>query len=209
MSIIQVEAYGIEEAMKALNSTPKKLERAQSRAINRTLQYAQKQLLKAVSKESGISQKALKEYKRVKMRKSTFKNWMNGEFWMGLNPMPGTAASGRASQQDWGVKKGPHPFEGAFYRKVYGSQPKIYFRAHSKRARNNVRYAPGKSNRRDHWNYRSDEFFSGGNRGRFPLHQAGISIEPFGRKAFDAQRGEIRSTFQKRLMHEINWELSK
>lgn len=198
---IQVNAYGIDQAITSLKGTPKKLERAQSRAINRTLQSVQTQLLRAVSKETGISQRWLKQYQRVKMRKSTFKSWLNGEFWMGLDPMPAETAKGAARQEDWGVKKGNYLFEGAFYRAVYGSQPKIWFRKGSRGDRKNPRYHRRRSSKNSAWQRQ--------NSGRFPVARAGIAIDKPASLAFQSQRGEIRNGFQKRLLHEINWELSK
>lgn len=194
-------ANGIDRVIKGIGKIDKQVEKAKRRAINRTMKTAQTKVLREVSKESGIAQKYLREYNRVKTRTSLFNSYLMGEFWMGTNPMPAHTAKGNARQEDWGVKKGQYLFDGAFYRSVYGAQKKIWFRKNSRGARQNVGYHSKRRSKQTAWQRQ--------NSGRFPVVLAGIAIDEHAKTAFKRIGPELMSTFQKRVLHEIKYELSK
>lgn len=198
---IQVMANGIDKAAREVAHLDKKILQAKKRGLNKTVKAMQTLVRREVAAQTGIAQKHLKQYNRIKARTSQFNNYAMGEFWMGTNPMPSHTAKGRAKQEDWGVKQGDYLFEGAFYRAVFGSQPKIWFRKKSRAARLNVAYNKKRRSRQSAWQRQ--------NNGRFPVVLAGIAIADQANKAFKKSTPEVMSQFEKRVMHEIKRELKK
>lgn len=198
---IQAMANGIDRAIQEVARIDQKVERAKSRGIKRTLNSLQTLVRREVSKETGIAQKHLKDYQRLKVRSSIFQSYVMGDFWMGTNPMPAHTAKGRAIQEDWGVKQGAYLFDGAFYRAVFGAQKKIWFRKNSRGAQRNVGYHRKRRSYQSAWQRQ--------NSSRFPVVLAGIDIDQPARVAFKRATPEVMSTFQDRVLREIKYELSK
>ena len=191
---------GLEQSILTLSETPKNLSRAQARAIKKTLKSVESEISGKVAKQVGITKKSLKAYKRVHTRNKRDMVNPGGSFFMGLDPLPASALKGSPVSEDWGVKKGAYLFEGAFYRKVFGAQPKIWVRRGSRGDRKNSVYLKRSSVKK--WNSSKGD-------GRYPVAQAAINIDQHGYQAFDQMRGSIKSLFKKRFAQEANYELLK
>lgn len=193
---------GLDKAILNVKRLPKSIEKAQKRALKRSMSSFETSMRRDVSRRTGIAQMHLKRYQRIKTDYRYFRDYVYAKFWLGTNPMPADAAKGSA-RDDWlGVTKGGYFHRGAFYADVYGGGRKIWFRKNSKFAAQNVFYHRKRSRSKT-------SVFSQENSGRFPVVLAGINIAPQAEQAFKWQRQKIESTLRKRLVHELNYEVSK
>jgi len=174
-------------------------ERAVSRAVKRAhrklVRWLHRQVLRQLSRETGATQKTLKAYRRVSLKL----DGLQGELWFGLNPLP-LHETGRVSwsPKRAGVRVRGRTYEGAFYRAVYGSQPKVWIRS----ARN-----PGYATYHPKRRYRP---FSGRvSSGRFPVELLGAPLDEVAdgiARELDsrlARRAERR--FRELLEQELNY----
>jgi hypothetical protein len=179
-----------------LDRTSRAVKTAIKRAVRKTLNALRTQILRQVSRDSGMTQKKLRQYQRVHI--SLRDN--DGLLWVGLNPVP-LHETGRVS---WSRKRGGarvrgKTYAGSFYRPVYGSQPKVWIRS----ARNRQEGHPGYHPKRRRYSAAP----GGLNRGRFPVELLGAPLEDSADK-LDARIEQFaRDRFRKHLAHELEYAL--
>ena len=124
---------------------------------------------------------------------------MRGKLWFGLNAIE-ASRTGRARQTRIGVSVAGRRYQGAFYKKVYGSQADIWIRTASKHFSAND-YPDSEQGRR-----RSGFVEENGN--RFPLAKAKVSLEQ-ARPHFDSWIKRADQRLLESLKQELNFELQK
>ncbi len=139
--------------------------------INRVIRYSlrdllrwlRRQVLQTFKSSTGIAQKRLKEFQRIKVT-------IGGEqanFWVGLNPLP-LHLAGRVSQTSSGVSVNGKSYRGAFFKSIYGSEPKVWVRSSANREFNHPTYRPPK---------RYSEFSGGASASRIPVEILGAELD--------------------------------
>lgn len=175
---------------------PKKTALALKRAVRKVSIWLQRQASSAISKQSGISQRNLKKYQRVKLSVGPFE----GQLWLGMNPMP-LHLAGRVSwsQRSKGARVRGETYTGAFHRAVYGAGRKVWVRT----ARNQTAgLTPYHEARR----YKP---LTGLNRGRFPVTLVGVPLKDNADVLSDELMRRLNERFEKVLAQEINYLLIK
>lgn len=177
---------------------PKAAAAAQRRAINKTLRWLVTHIGRAVSRKERIAVAA------VRQRLRAFPVTANGigKLWFGINPIEASRI-GRARQGQAGVSVAGRRYQGAFFKKVYGSKADIWIRTGSKHFR-----ASDYSN--------SDVSGGGGfrtgwvseNDNRFPLAKAKVSLEDV-RPLFDQWVRRADERLMEVLQQELNFEIQK
>ena len=145
------------------------------------MKYLERQISKAVSKETGLPQKAMKDRYKV----SLFADKFVATLWIGLNPVDASKA-GRASQSKIGVRVAGTLFEGAFHKRVFGEEPKIWRR---------VFRGKGSSKR-------------GRKDGRFPVERMTFEIEDPVEIIVQAIQSRAEARFETVLAQELNYEIN-
>lgn len=179
-----------------LDRTSRAVKTAIKRAIRKTLNALRTLILRQVSRDSGMTQKKLKQYQRVHI--SLRDN--DGLIWVGLNPVP-LHETGRVSwsRKRAGARVGGKTYAGTFYRPVYGSQPKVWIRS----ARNRQEGHPGYHPKRRRYSAAPGAL----NRGRFPVELLGAPLDDSEDK-LDARIEQFaRDRFRKNLAHELEYAL--
>jgi hypothetical protein len=126
MTTLNVSPVGFEELSATLAAKPEKLRLAKKRAITRTAKHLATQAKKALATTEGIKPAAVKNRAASKMLADT------GLVWVGLNPMMPVHLAGGIRQDASGVTAGSRTYRGAFFRRVYGSERKVWIRIKSR-----------------------------------------------------------------------------
>lgn len=180
-------------------AVPKAAAAAQRRAINKTLGWLRTHIAKAVSKQEGIALKAVRQRLRAYPVKGSA---ARGKLWFGINPLE-ASRTGRARQTQSGVSVGRRRYQGAFFKRVYGSNADIWIRTASKH------FSAG--------DYPASDVTSGGggssgwiaeNDSRFPLAKAKVQLDDV-RPLFEAWTRRADERLLEILKQEMNFELHK
>ncbi len=115
MLMITVERDQLAAAQQSLNATNAQVDRAGTRAINKTLNWVSGQGRRQIAKRHDVPLKSM----RPRVRISRAKNGKaRGIAWFGLDEMRAIFAD--AKQTETGVTARSHEFKGAFIANVYG-----------------------------------------------------------------------------------------
>jgi hypothetical protein len=177
---------------------PKAVLAAERRAINKTLRWLQGHIARSVGQQERIAVKA------VRQRLRAYKAGSNGQgkLWFGLNPIEASRA-GRPRQTRSGVSVAGRRYQGAFFRKVYGSEADIWIRTASKHFKpsdypdSEVSKVGGLSSG---WIAENDS--------RFPLAKAKISLEEV-RPHFESWTNKAHQRLLVVMEQELNFEIVK
>ena len=196
MLTIQPSAVHLQAFQDFAKLLPKAAAAAQRRAINKTLGWLRTHIARAVGKQERIAIAAVRQ--RLRAYPVTG-GTMRGKLWFGLNAIE-ASRTGRARQTRIGVSVAGRRYQGAFYKKVYGSQADIWIRTASKHFSAND-YPDSEQGRR-----RSGFVEENGN--RFPLAKAKVSLEQ-ARPHFDSWIKRADQRLLEILKQELNFELQK
>ncbi|MCK3846641.1 phage tail protein [Pseudomonas sp. W15Feb34] len=175
---------------------PKAAAAAQRRAINKTIRWLRTHIARAVGKQERIAIGAVRQ--RLRAYPVTGGD-MRGKLWFGINAIEASRV-GRARQTSAGVSVAGRRYQGAFYKKVYGSNADIWIRTSSKHF-NTTDYPDAAQG-----GIRSG--FVEENDNRFPLAKAKVSLEQV-RPHFDAWVKRADERLLEILTQELNFELQK
>lgn len=195
---LQANSRQVKEFDQFAGLLPKAVMAAERRAINKTLGWLQGRIARDVGQQERIAIRA------VRQRLRTYKVGSNGQgkLWFGLNPIEASRA-GRPRQTRAGVSVAGRRYQGAFYRKVYGSKADIWIRTASKHF--------------DQSNYPDSEVSKAGgassgwiseNDSRFPLAKAKISLEEV-RPHFESWTQKAHQRLLVVMEQELNFEMLK
>lgn len=191
---VQVSTEDLKAFSELAALLPKAAANAQRRAINKTLGWLRTHIARAVGKQERIAVGAVRQ--RLRSYPITG-GATRGKLWFGINPLEARRA-GRPRQTKAGVAVGSRRYQGAFFKKVYGSQADIWIRTASKHF--------------DRADYPDSEVtsqtgassgFVGENSDRFPLAKAKISLDSV-RSHFEAWSRRA----DERLLHILKQEMS-
>ena len=196
MLTIQPSAVHLQAFQDFAKLLPKAAAAAQRRAINKTLGWLRTHIARAVGKQERIAIAAVRQRLRAYPVSG---GTMRGKLWFGLNAIE-ASRTGRARQTRIGVSVAGRRYQGAFYKKVYGSQADIWIRTASKHFSAND-YPDSEQGRR-----RSGFVEENGN--RFPLAKAKVSLEQ-ARPHFDSWIKRADQRLLEILKQELNFELQK
>ena len=177
---------------------PKAAAAAQRRAINKTLRWLRTHIARAVSRKERIAVSAV----RQRLRAYPINGNGQGKLWFGINPME-SSRTGRARQGRSGVSVAGRSYQGAFFKKVYGSKADIWIRTGSKHFRasdypnSDVSGGAGPSSG---WVSEHDN--------RFPLAKAKVSLDDV-RPQFNEWVAKADQRLLVVLEQELNFELQK
>lgn len=174
---------------------PKAAGVAQRRAINKTLRWLRTYIARAVSSQERIAVGAV----RQRLRAYPINSNGQGKLWFGINPIE-SSRIGRARQNRSGVSVAGRRYQGAFFKKVYGSQADIWIRTGSKH------YDPSDYPETLQGKRRSG--FINENDNRFPLAKAKVSLDDV-RPIFDEWVKRADERLLVILEQELNFELQK
>lgn len=175
---------------------PKAAAAAQRRAINKTIRWLRTHIARAVGKQERIAIGAVRQ--RLRAYPVTGGD-MRGKLWFGINAIEASRV-GRARQTGAGVSVAGRRYQGAFYKKVYGSNADIWIRTSSKHFNTTDYPDAAQSGRRSGFVEENDN--------RFPLAKAKVSLEQV-RPHFDAWVKRADERLLEILTQELNFELQK
>jgi hypothetical protein len=117
VSVIRIETRGLRETLTALLATPKQVETAERRAVNKTARWASATAARRIAEANAIPLKAITRGRigkrgRVRVRLAR-RGGISASVWLGTLPVPG-AYAGRLTQTRRGARAGRHFFERAF-----------------------------------------------------------------------------------------------
>ncbi len=173
----------------------RRVERALKRALRKLSRWAWREMTRRYARETGVTQKALRGYRRVSLRVGD----MRTDVWAGLDPLP-AHVFGRVSwrRNAPGARVRGRVLEGAFYRPVYGTQPKVWIRtARNLRSRLPL-YNPPR-------NWRPME--GGPDRGRFPVALVALPVEAAARPLARGMDRAARERFARLARQELQYAL--
>ncbi|MCO7614799.1 hypothetical protein NJH83_31695 [Pseudomonas chlororaphis] len=174
---------------------PKAAAAAQRRAINKTLRWLRTYIARAVSSKERIAVGAV----RQRLRAYPINSNGQGKLWFGINPIE-SSRIGRARQNRSGVSVAGRRYQGAFFKKVYGSQADIWIRTGSKH------FDPADYPETLQGKRRSG--FINENDNRFPLAKAKVSLDDV-RPTFEEWVKRADERLLVILEQELNFELQK
>ena len=198
MISLRVDPQDVKGFQNFMRLVPKAVAAAQRRAINKVLRWLRTHIARDVGRQERIAIAA------VRQRLKAFPVSSNGQgrLWFGINPIEASRA-GRPRQTRSGVSVAGRRYEGAFFKRVYGSSPDIWIRTASKHF--------------DASDYPDSEVSGGGGRrsgwisendSRFPLAKAKISLDDT-RAHFEAWTNRAHERLQVVMEQEMNFELQK
>jgi len=198
MISLRVDPQDVKGFQNFMRLVPKAVAAAQRRAINKVLRWLRTHIARDVGRQERIAIAA------VRQRLKAFPVSSNGQgrLWFGINPIEASRA-GRPRQTRSGVSVAGRRYEGAFFKRVYGSSPDIWIRTASKHF--------------DASDYPDSEVSGGGGRrsgwisendSRFPLAKAKISLDDT-RAHFEAWTNRAYERLQVVMEQEMNFELQK
>lgn len=175
---------------------PKAAAAAQRRAINKTIRWLRTHIARTVGKQERIAIGAIRQ--RLRAYPVTGGD-MRGKLWFGINATEASRV-GRARQTGAGVSVAGRRYQGAFYKKVYGSNADIWIRTSSKHFNTTDYPDAAQGGRRSGFAEENDN--------RFPLAKAKVSLEQV-RPHFDAWVKRADERLLEILTQELNFELQK
>lgn len=199
MLTIQPSAVHVQAFQDFAKLLPKAAAAAQRRAINKTLGWLRTHIARAVGKQERIAIAAVRQ--RLRAYPVTG-GTMRGKLWFGLNAIE-ASRTGRARQTGSGVSVAGRRYQGAFYKKVYGSKADIWIRTASKHFSAEDYPDSQVTSRRG-----ASSGFVGENSDRFPLAKAKVSLEQ-ARPHFDSWIKRADERLLEILKQELNFELQK
>lgn len=196
MLTIQPSALHLQVFQDFAKQVPKAAAAAQRRAINKTLGWLRTHIARAVGKQERIAIAAVRQRLRAyPVTGSTTR----GKLWFGLNAIE-ASRTGRARQTLKGVSVAGRRYQGAFFKKVYGSNADIWIRTASKHFSADDYPDTEQGRRRTGFVEESDN--------RFPLAKAKVSLEQ-ARPHFDSWIKRADERLLEILKQELNFELQK
>lgn len=196
MLTIQPSAVHVQALKDFGDMVPKAAEAAQRRAINKTIRWLRTHIARAVGKQERIAIGAVRQ--RLRAYPVTGGD-MRGKLWFGINAIEASRV-GRARQTGAGVSVAGRRYQGAFYKKVYGSNADIWIRTSSKHFNTTDYPDAAQGGRRSGFVEENDN--------RFPLAKAKVSLEQV-RPHFDAWVKRADERLLEILTQELNFELQK
>jgi len=171
-----------------------------NRAVKKLTQWLRTHSVREISQEIGITQNALK--KRFIIERVTVNGQERVRIWVGLMNVA-VHDLGKVTQAKAGAKVGGAVYEGAFLKKIYGSQEKVYVRTARNRSAGHATVAdrPGRVNKNP------DRPFLDKSGGRFPVQVVGEEIEDVSRKILERYELRLNARFQTILKQELNYAL--
>jgi len=179
---------------------PKAVTAAKRRAINKTLLWLRTHIARSVGRQERIAIAA------VRQRLMSYPTDSNGQgkLWFGINPIEASRA-GRPRQTRSGVSVAGRRYQGAFFKRVYGSSADIWIRAGSKHFTDEdypESLITVRKKARTGWIAETTSI------GRFPLAKAKISLEDV-RPHFEAWTQRAHQRLLEVMQQELNFELLK
>lgn len=196
MLTIQPSAVHIQALKEFGDLVPKAAAAAQRRAINKTIRWLRTHIARAVGKQERIAIGAVRQRLRAYPVSG---GDMRGKLWFGINAIEASRI-GRARQTGAGVSVAGRRYQGAFYKKVYGSNADIWIRTSSTRFNTTDYPDAAQGGRRSGFTEENDN--------RFPLAKAKVSLEQV-RPHFDAWVKRADERLLEILTQELNFELQK
>lgn len=196
MITLQPSAVHLQAFQDFAKLVPKAAAAAQRRAINKTLGWLRTHIARAVGKQERIAIAAVRQ--RLRAYPVTG-GTMRGRLWFGLNAIE-ASRTGRARQTGSGVSVAGRRYQGAFYKKVYGSKADIWIRTGSKHFSADDYPDTEQGRRRSGFVEENDN--------RFPLAKAKVSLEQ-ARPHFDNWVRQADERLLVVLKQELNFELQK
>ena len=196
MLTIQPSAVHVQALKEFGDMVPKAAAAALRRAINKTIRWLRTHIARAVGKQERIAIGAVRQ--RLRAYPVTGGD-MRGKLWFGINAIEASRV-GRARQTGAGVSVAGRRYQGAFYKKVYGSNADIWIRTSSKHFNTTDYPDAAQSGRRSGFVEENDN--------RFPLAKAKVSLEQV-RPHFDAWVKRADERLLEILTQELNFELQK
>lgn len=185
-----------EQIQKDMRALGDRVSIAVSRALSKTERWLRTHSMREIGRELNISQKSLKVRYRIKREKEVL------TVWFGLLNIAAHAI-GAVSQNAAGVRVRGRQFDGAFYKSIYGSSPRVYIRARRNAVLNHATYtADGRHRKNKH---PDQKFLGGGNRGRFPVEVIGVEIESIALPVLRSLELRVNDRYQEILAQEINF----
>jgi hypothetical protein len=127
-NVIEFDAREFATVDKALRERPEQAERALVRTINKTLNWARTQGLRALARAHDIPIKALRSRRRGRVFRVSRVGLANGAVWFGTLPVR-AAYVGTPRQTRLGARAGRHSFPGAFVARMPSGHIGIFKRA--------------------------------------------------------------------------------
>lgn len=196
MLTIQPSAVHVQALKEFGELVPKAAAAAQRRAINKTIRWLRTHIARAVGKQERIAIGAVRQ--RLRAYPVTGGE-MRGKLWFGINAIE-ASRTGRARQTSAGVSVAGRRYQGAFFKKVYGSNADIWIRTSSKHFNTTDYPDAAQGGRRSGFVEENDN--------RFPLAKAKVSLEQV-RPHFDAWVKRADERLLEILTQELNFELQK
>lgn len=196
MLTIQPSAVHVQALKEFGDLVPKAAAAAQRRAINKTIRWLRTHIARAVGKQERIAIGAVRQ--RLRAYPVTGGE-MRGKLWFGINAIEASRI-GRARQTGAGVSVAGRRYQGAFFKKVYGSNADIWIRTSSKHFNTTDYPDAAQGGRRSGFVEENDN--------RFPLAKAKVSLEQV-RPHFDAWVKRADERLLEILTQELNFELQK
>ena len=196
MLTIQPSAVHVQTLKEFGKLVPKAAAAAQRRAINKTIRWLRTHIARAVGKQERIAIGAVRQ--RLRAYPVTGGE-MRGKLWFGINAIE-ASRTGRARQTSAGVSVAGRRYQGAFFKKVYGSNADIWIRTSSKHFNTTDYPDAAQGGRRSGFVEENDN--------RFPLAKAKVSLEQV-RPHFDAWVKRADERLLEILTQELNFELQK
>ena len=196
MLTIQPSAVHVQALKEFGDLVPKAAAAAQRRAINKTIRWLRTHIARAVGKQERIAIGAVRQ--RLRAYPVTGGE-MRGKLWFGINAIE-ASRTGRARQTGAGVSVAGRRYQGAFFKKVYGSNADIWIRTSSKHFNTTDYPDAAQGGRRSGFVKENDN--------RFPLAKAKVSLEQV-RPHFDAWVKRADERLLEILTQELNFELQK
>ncbi len=175
---------------------PKAAAAAQRRAINKTLGWLRTHIARAVGKQERIAIGAVRQRLRAYPVTGSA---ARGKLWFGINAIEASRV-GRPRQSKQGVSVAGRRFQGAFYKKVYGSSADIWIRTASKHFTAAAYPNSLDGGRRTGFVQENDN--------RFPLAKAKVSLSQV-RPHFNEWGRRADQRLLEILQQELNFELQK
>ena len=196
MLTIQPSAVHVQALKEFGELVPKAAAAAQRRAINKTIRWLRTHIARAVGKQERIAIGAVRQRLRAYPVSG---GDMRGKLWFGINAIE-ASRTGRARQTGGGVSVAGRRYQGAFFKKVYGSNADIWIRTSSKHFNTTDYPDAAQGGRRSGFVEENDN--------RFPLAKAKVSLEQV-RPHFDAWVKRADERLLEILTQELNFELQK
>lgn len=187
-----------------------RVEVAVNRALKKLARWLRTHAMREIGRELKITQKALKKRFVIKHNSKGKDPYIN--IWFGLLNVAAHEV-GTARQNAAGARVAGRQFDGAFVKKIYGSEEKVYIRTRRNRREGHatISQRPWRTDSGSH--YGGHRFLDYGgandtsNRGRFPVQVVGIEIEEVARDILERYELRINARYQQLLQQEVNYAL--